>query len=87
MLCSDVYYTVYNTLLCTQARQYCTAWYAGTGRPQSGDRGGVGRVLTLGRGNGQMLEVLQTKWYFTWILAFGRFKEVLGIPPSTLITL
>ena len=78
-------------MLCTQARQYtipyCTAWYAGTGRPQSGDRGGVGRVLTLGRGNGQMLEVLQTKWYLTWILAFGRFKEVLGIPPSTLITL
>ena len=58
------------------------------GRNQ-GDRGGVGRVLTLGRGNGQMLEVaiLQTKWYLTWILAFGWFKEVLGIPPSTLITL
>ena len=33
------------------------------GRNQ-GDRGGVGRVFTLGRGNGQMLEVLQTKWYF-----------------------
>ena len=84
MLCSDVYYTVYNTMLCTQARQYTipyfAVWYAGTGRPQSGDRGGVGRVLTLGRGNGQMLEVaiLQTKWYLTWILAFGRFLGGVG---------
>ena len=49
------------------------------GRNQ-GDRGGVGRVLTLGRGNGQMLEVaiLQTKWYLTWILAFGRFLGGVG---------
>ena len=93
LLCYAVMFIIQCIIPCYAHRPgnipYFAVWYAGTGRPQSGDRGGVGRVLTLGRGNGQMLEVaiLQTKWYLTWIAAFGRFKEVLGIPPSTLITL